>query len=322
MSTTRLDSGSITASELGSASFELLAAGENRRHSRGEQQAAAEREQDPAAPPLAQGGHRAWARRGLEGRILVEDRLLELLELGAGLEPELLVEGAAGIPVTLEGLGLAAGTVEGEHQLTAQPLACRMLCDQDVELTDQGAMAAERQVGLDSVFERVQAQLLEPADLVLGEGLVGEVRQRRPTPETQRLPQGLRGAAVITALDCLAPRSGEALKPIGIDLVGVGLERVAPATGDEHALAELLAQVGDVDLHGLGRGLGRALAPELVDDPVDRDDLAPMKQQDREHRALPGSAKGNRSPIDQNLERTEDAEFHPGTSVPAELTTA
>jgi hypothetical protein len=47
-------------------------------------------------------------------------------------------------------------------------------------------------------------------------------------------------------------------------------------------VSEELAQVGDVVLQRLCRCLGRALAPEFVDEPVARDDLAPVEEQDRE----------------------------------------
>ena len=55
-----------------------------------------------------------------------EDLLLERLELGGGLEAELRHERLAGIGVRLEGLGLAAGAVQREHQLRPEPLAERM----------------------------------------------------------------------------------------------------------------------------------------------------------------------------------------------------
>ena len=63
-----------------------------------------------------------------------EDRALQFLQLGPGLETELAVEELSALPVGLEGLRLAAGAVEREHQEPAQPLAMRMLADQRFEL--------------------------------------------------------------------------------------------------------------------------------------------------------------------------------------------
>src|SRR4051794_23235973 len=98
-----------------------------------------------------------------------------------------------------------------------------MLCDQRLELGDERRVAAEGKVRLDPALERVQAQLLEPPDLILGEGLIGEVGQRRPAPEIERLPQGVRGAAGVTAIERLAPLAGEALEPRRVEIIRVHL---------------------------------------------------------------------------------------------------
>ena len=64
-------------------------------------------------------------------RGLVEDRALEGLQLGAGLEPELGIEQHAGRLVQLECLCLPPGPVEGEHQLAPRPLPQRPLATRD-----------------------------------------------------------------------------------------------------------------------------------------------------------------------------------------------
>ena len=170
--------------------------------------------------------------------------------------------------------------------MAAQSLARRMLGDQGLELTHQRLVAAERQVGLDAVLDYDQMQLVEPGDLVLSERLVGEVGQGRPATEFERPSQVLGGAVRVALVERLTPLSGEALEAVGVHLIGIDLERVAAAAGDEHALAELLAKPRDVDLNGLDRRVRRSLAPEFVGDPVGRDDLAPVNEQDRQHRPL------------------------------------
>ena len=67
-----------------------------------------------------------------------------------------------------------------------------MLRDQPLELADELSAAAELEVGVDPLLERLQAQLLEPADLGLDEGLEGEVGERWAAPQGQRLPEQLR----------------------------------------------------------------------------------------------------------------------------------
>ena len=80
-------------------------------------------------------------------------------------------------------------------------------------------MAAKRQVGIDSVFERDRVELLEPSGLVLGEGLVGEVGQRRSAPQFERRAQALRRSAGFAAVERLPPLRGEALEAVRIDLI-------------------------------------------------------------------------------------------------------
>ena len=66
-------------------------------------------------------------RLGVEGGVLDEDRLLQLLEGGAGLEPELLPEVVGGPPVGAQRLSLPSRAVEGEHELAPQRLPQRVL---------------------------------------------------------------------------------------------------------------------------------------------------------------------------------------------------
>ena len=66
------------------------------------------------------------------------------------------------------------------------------------------------------------------------------------------------------------------------------------------AVAELLAQPRDVDLELLRGRRRRRLAPQLVDQPIGRDDLVGVQQQDREQRALlhRRRARSERSSLD------------------------
>ena len=68
-------------------------------------------------------------------------------------DSELLDEDSAGASVCLERLRLAPGTVERDHQLSAQSLPVGMSTHDGLELGDQRAVAPERQVRIDPVFE-------------------------------------------------------------------------------------------------------------------------------------------------------------------------
>ena len=73
--------------------------------------------------PIRRRGQRADAweprRRGrrVDRGVVGEDRVVEVVELGARFDPELLDEDLAGVAVGLQRVGLAAAAVEREHQL-------------------------------------------------------------------------------------------------------------------------------------------------------------------------------------------------------------
>jgi hypothetical protein len=58
-------------------------------------------------------------------------------------------------------------------------------------------------------------------------------------------------------------------------------------------------------------GPWRAIAPQELDQPVGRDDLSGMKQQDREERALLRRAKVGHDLTRADLERTKEPKVHP-----------
>ena len=62
-----------------------------------------------------------------------------------------------------------------------------MALDERLQLGDELAPRPELEVGVDPLLERVQPQLLEPADLALREALELEIGERRPAPERERL---------------------------------------------------------------------------------------------------------------------------------------
>ena len=114
-------------------------------------------------------GRRGDPRRRGERRILHEDRPLEVAELAGGLDAQLLGERVAGLTIGVERVGLAAGAIEREHQLRVETLAHRLGRDELLQLADQLAVAAGRQVGLDADLDRREPLLFEAGDLSGGE---------------------------------------------------------------------------------------------------------------------------------------------------------
>src|SRR5215213_5216491 len=119
----------------------------------------------------------------VELRVLPQDRAVQLLEAAARIDAELVHEHTARVVVGLKGLRLTPGAVEREHQLTPKTLAERVLFDEQIELADELAVRASLELGLDPLFDRCQAQVLEPADLGLRKGVEREFGERLSAPE-------------------------------------------------------------------------------------------------------------------------------------------
>ena len=230
---------------------------------------------------------------------------MELLELGPGIEPELLDEGLPRSLVGGERVGLAPGAVEREHQLAPEPLAQRVARDEALELRHQLGVAAGLELGADQVLRRREPQLFEPEDLRLREGLERELGERIAAPEGERVAQHR------DALLRLPPRGvvHERLEPVQVDLLLGGREHVARRPGDDELRPEQPPQRGDEILEGRRRRSGRGLAPERVDQESRRGDLARAQEENGEERSLLRPAEGDRlAAVADDLEGPEDPE--------------
>ena len=253
---------------------------------------------------------RLLGRLELELRLLHEDRPLQPLEGGAGVEAELVPEQPADVAVGIERGGLTAGAVQREHQLPAHAFTKRLGGDERLELGDELLVPSERQVRVDPVFERGEPELREPSGLAQRERLVDELGERRAVPEAERLAQARCSSQLLAARERRAGLTDEALEASEVELLRRQLRHVALRVGANGRVgAERLAQLRDVHLHGLGGRLGR-LAPGAFDEPVAADDLAGVEEQLSEHGALLRPAERERTTLGTGLERPEDGEFH------------
>jgi hypothetical protein len=126
---------------------------------------------------------RLGGRGQVERRVVREDLLLQSLQLGAGLDADLLDQLGARGAVGAQRLRLTARAIEREHPLAVQALTQRMLGHEPIELTDQLRMPAGRQVGVDRHLRRPQPQFVQPSDLRRGERLVDQVGERLAPPQ-------------------------------------------------------------------------------------------------------------------------------------------
>ena len=249
-----------------------------------------DRDEDRPLRNLADSG--GW-RFEIERRVLPEDRPLQLMKRGARFDPESVDEGPARFLVGVKGLSLPARAVQGRHQLSPETLAERVLGDEGFELSDQLVVAPEREVGVDPQLDCCKPDLAEPSDGRLGEALVGEVRERRASPERQRVAEPLRRIARQAASEQAPPLVHEPLESVEIERVGLDPDDVAGRSGRQHVLRQRLAKSRDVDPQCGGGALGRVLAPELVDQPVGRNDLVGVEEEQGEKRPRLGAAQGH-----------------------------
>ena len=167
-----------------------------------------------------------------------------------------------------------------------------MLADQQLQLADELGARAKREISLDPLLEGFEPKLLEPSDLGLRPGLVGELGQRLSSPERERLPQHpvrfRRGGS---------PRThDELLEPQQVERPRIGTELVRRGGGPDHDAAQHPAELRDVLLQDLRRGGGRSSAPQILDQAVTRHELVRVEEQDREQRPRFAAFRGTTRP--------------------------
>ncbi len=199
--------------------------------------------------------------------------------------------------------------VESQHELSSRPLAQRMALDERLELGDERRLAAEGQLGVDALLEAGETVLFEPRLLQPGERL-RELRQRHPAPQVERPPQHpgrLLSAAIRQRF--ASPRL-QRLESVQIERVTVEVEAVPRRARLDQLARQALAELGDEDLHHLGRAVRHLIAPEPVDEVVHRHDPARLEQQEREQRPLLAAGQVERACVVCRFERPEYAKVH------------
>ena len=259
---------------------------------------------------------RCWCRdlgrrlRCPERGILAQDRGFELAQGRRRFEPQLLGKQVAEVTVDRERIGLAVAAVQREHELPVETLPQGLLRGQALQFADQLASGAEGQIGFDALLDTVKAQLFEPCDFCLGEGIEPEIGQCRPAPEREGPPQHpcrVRGG---TAGERLTPAGEQLLEALHVDLVRSGPEQVAHRPGDETALRKRSAQTRDGRLQRIHRRWRSVLPPQLHKQPLGRHDLVGVQHEQGEDGPLAHPSHGNRQPILCEFERTQEANLH------------
>jgi len=249
-------------------------------------------------------------RRQPQRRIVAQHLLVQLAQLGAGIDAQFLARVAMEPPIRDQRVDPTRRPVLGQHQQAEQPLPERMIVDQPAQLADHLGVPAQLQVGRDPLFHGDQPQLV---DVGLAGLLQLRAGQHRAAPQVQRLPEQLGPLG-------RRPTAGVADQPLGpmqVDQLGLHLEHVAGRLGANGRGATGLGQdapeLRDVTVHDRASRLRRLVPPERIHDTVERDHLVGVEHQQREQAAHAGSAERGRTPVDQQLYRTEHAELEHGT---------
>ena len=219
----------------------------------------------------------AWLLRDAQAGLLHEDRTLELLQIDAGLEAELVVQEPPRVPIEVETLGLTATAVEREHQLPTEALAIRVVGDHGLELGDEREVSSERELSVDPALDRRQEELVEPLGLNAHEPLHLEIRERPACPELLGCAERRRCCRRVAACERLAAVGGEPLEALQVELSGLDPEQVAGWSRDQARLvrrhgADELAKPRDVVVYGVPGRVRALVGEELAAQPLPRQD--------------------------------------------------
>ena len=184
-----------------------------------------------------------------------------------------------------------------------------MLGDEALELAHQLRVPAQLQVGAQAILERQQSQLVQTRDLSLAERLIGQIGKRRTTPEGECVAQRPRGRRRLCRRACLGH---QLLEPVQVELARPQPQLVARRARHEQPVlrGERLAKPRNSYRQRLRAVPRRGSAPQLVDQPVPRDDLIGVEQKQRQQRPLLCAPEGQLTAAVDRLQRPQDQKFH------------
>jgi hypothetical protein len=251
----------------------------------------------------------------VEGRVLAQDRDVQLGQRGAGRDAQLGVEPGAQLTVDLQRLGLPSAAVERQHALAPHPLAGGVRGGEAVQFADEVGVAAHDEVGVDPVLQRRQPRLLQLRRRAARGGGVEQVVEHGPPPQREGGAQRVGGLGRRPGGELRPPLGVQPGEAGGIEVGVVDLQHVPGRPGDEPPVGarrpQRAAEAGHVHPQRVGGALRHPVAPESLGQPLGRDGLVRVEQEQREQHALAHAAEVERHARRvEHLERAEYAELH------------
>ncbi|WSG37087.1 hypothetical protein OHA72_37575 [Dactylosporangium sp. NBC_01737] len=264
------------------------------------------------------GGRRGGAlRRDLLTVLLAaQDALVQLLQLLAGLDAQLVGEDRPHVVVFGEHVGLPAQPQIALHEHQPQPLPQRVAAGQPEQLTDEVGVLAQLQQDLRPVLHRDQPQLTQPGALG-GDERAGGAAVGRAPPQRERAVELTDGAVQRTGA-VQPPGLGQVLleAPL-VDLPRRKHQHVAGALRQQHLRRRALrpgrlqraAQAPHVRVDAVDRGRRRVDAPDRVDQLLAADDPPGVGGEGREQGELPRRTEVDVAPSGADGDRTEQPDL-------------
>ncbi len=176
---------------------------------------------------------------------------MQLAELGAGFNAELVRDHLASLRVGLQGLRLPAGAVQGPHEQGPHALADRMIGEQPAQLRHDLGLPPAGQVGLDTQFQCFDPGFLEPAGLGADQRRGRHVSERPAAlPQAESLVEQVGRVLALPGGQGLPALGGEPGEPIRIDVIGRDQQLVSGVPGHQDLALRITdqpAQPEDVD---------------------------------------------------------------------------
>ncbi|HEX5917360.1 MAG TPA: hypothetical protein VFY76_05870 [Nocardioides sp.] len=222
----------------------------------------------------------------VEKGVLAKDRRLEVSELATGVESELIIELTLGGRRHGERICLPPAPVQRQHQLRRETLSKRMLRHDGLDLAHDLSVAPRGQLAVEVELPRLETELVQPGCDRRSEVGSLAIRQDVSTPQVECVSQHCAGLVVTPESSQLLAVRDPGLEDLEIQELRVDDEAVATSLADQLASSVRQVQrptnVPDIGAQRDAGAVGRSFSPQAVDQPLHRQRLVVLDEEDGE----------------------------------------